>query len=1688
VADPLLGAVAAIGAAITSASGAVSAATLALTGSAGLAAAAGNAVLGLASWKTALYAAGFAATALLTPSVNIEGSPTQWRADPNAGIPFVIGEAASGGVIVHRDAYGKDNHVQSIVTVYSGAGPIAGFDEFSADDVAMNFGANGAATNGGAFADNMWLQTSLGAQPQAAALSQSLNAKGVTAGSFQGWGASSRISGKAHALLTLRDGQKRPNYPAGEPRALMKMRGISFYDPRLDSTVAGGSGAHRVGDPSTFAYSQNPAIAALNWCLGLRENGVVVGGIGASVDGVDLPAFIEWANTCDANGWTISAVPTSADDKHQVLLAMMQAGGARYARYRGRISCIVRAPKTSVVTLGSEDTAGPFELDLGADRLTRTNTVLPRCVMESHRWEMVAQDSVTEAAYVSADGGERPRGIDYPYVTVKADGSNRHQPAQLAAYAIVDSREALAGTVPLKPWGAQIRPGDVFTISDPEFLLDGVELLCLRRELDLVSGLVSITFISETAGKHDYALGLDPVPPAAPGLTAPDLYAIDPPEIGVWGAVAGGGRQPSIIVTGDANDAPNARGFRVEYRTRLNPATGAVWTDPDAGWVVFSEFDLATERVTITGLEPNTAYEVAVSYISQYGILGTRLDPPLQITTDAMVADDATRPSQDIAAFMAEMDATAADLAEVAANLKARFNALLVDGQAGSESDASSAIEGAVDRLNMLSETIAEARRAGDAAVNARVTRTDAPGGNLDPDPKLGLGFPAHIAPAAGTEGVGGTLDQPLPTAVWRWSDIPDARTDAVVLNDIDPVEVRPGQKIELAADMDTLGVLQNPRLRLVWLDANGAEIATPAEVALSGGFIRGGSWDITVPAGAAKMQRQFVAGSSAAGSGHLLWRDPMWKFAEEGQAGLTPVSDRESQYVSSVRQLTAASRNLSVLQNTVIAEVDRVRAQVEQIISAEAGEAFALASDVTEVRTLVGTLEAQVVSLQQALNTGAFAEVEDLRALQVTVGDANAIEDYTLMQGAAGTLRSLGGVLGDDDTSDPRAARVQRAATASGQVVGMAIADPFSVLEGGRLGWAVDVEAFGPVGQVRLGVFFFAADGSVAADLEANSVSGSGWIGRDVAFGIVTVPAGARFAAPYVLATSTAAGDIGLRIRRLGSGAMAAGETGPFPWSAAPRKRVLEAYYQQRATQSLVQQVEAQRLAAGATSARIEEANALRALGDGVQAERSAVIEGQIGTPTGGTIFGRLGTLDQLVIDLGDNKLEVSTFQTIETQFDALQSSYNAFVVSTTDALAQRVTVSQFNSQTAVTDQLRSEYDAFVVTTTDNLAGKASASALQALQVQTDALDASYQSFVIATNSALDGKASTTAVQTAQASADGADAKATTALGAVAEVEGAAVFFEVLLAASGSDPALVRALAGKNGSEVGLAAASVWLANMVSDGQGGFSPAKVIEVTNQIATVLTRLRLGPNAVFDTADGRMEIGKLSKPGGGFGAHFKTSGGASVLLLDVENQEFNISQLAAANGFLGRRTFVQRKNVSLIPNRPHANGQQAQADWAATSNRTVTAFYLGDSTTAHSAGDEIEVRAEVSVTATGDLFNHMYWRLDLIRFTEGGVYPDEVIETNPEYWNMVNIASNASSYDFPETSSIHTIDIIPSGMPADTQVGYRMRVSPSNVLGAFTAFEGYGDSAGAKNLQIARGNLIVHRYGRNLFLT
>ena len=53
------------------------------------------------------------------PRSSVNGSQTQFKLDPNAGIPYCIGRTFYAGSIVHRDTWGKDNQYQGMALEYS---------------------------------------------------------------------------------------------------------------------------------------------------------------------------------------------------------------------------------------------------------------------------------------------------------------------------------------------------------------------------------------------------------------------------------------------------------------------------------------------------------------------------------------------------------------------------------------------------------------------------------------------------------------------------------------------------------------------------------------------------------------------------------------------------------------------------------------------------------------------------------------------------------------------------------------------------------------------------------------------------------------------------------------------------------------------------------------------------------------------------------------------------------------------------------------------------------------------------------------------------------------------------------------------------------------------------------------------------------------------------------------------------------------------------------------------------------------------------------------------------------------------------------------------------------------------------------------------------------------------------------
>ena len=552
-----------------------------------------------------------AAMSVFQPQVGVAGRTFEWTLDPDGPIPFAAGRIGVPGSAVYRKTFGPDLMYYGIPSVLSGAGPIDGYEAFLADDESVTFDGTGKAVSS-QYAGELWYKNKLGTQPDTAITSPTGLKNGAT---LPGWTSAHKLSGKASYMIVMGENSKGTAFPTGEIKPLITLRGLLVYDPRKDSTYPGGSGEHRLSNPLTWEYSANPILWALKWTLGLWEgpNGkgapqvdYQVGGIGAKLSGVDVPAFVAAANVAHANGWTCAAYPTTDDDKHQVLTGFLQAGGAIYAQRAGKISCIQRAaPRTSIVTVSAYDTAGPLEIDTAASRIDRINTLRPRFWSEPHRWQMTALDQeVTAQAYRDEDGGVRPAGIDYPYVT---DGV---QAAQLAALQIANTREGIAGVIPLKPHLQRIRPGDAFTITEAGFVLNGLKCLCLNTDYDPATGVVRVSFVSETDAKYPFALGQNPTPPTPQVIAPVDPRYVSPPDVGDWTLAAetlveNGSSIPIIAFTGACENA-TAESVIFEFR----PVD-----DPPRLWAGAGVEGPAVERKEVGGpITQDTAYEGAVSY------------------------------------------------------------------------------------------------------------------------------------------------------------------------------------------------------------------------------------------------------------------------------------------------------------------------------------------------------------------------------------------------------------------------------------------------------------------------------------------------------------------------------------------------------------------------------------------------------------------------------------------------------------------------------------------------------------------------------------------------------------------------------------------------------------------------------------------------------------------------------------------------------------------------------------------------------------------------------------------------------------------------------------------------------------------------------------------------------------------
>ncbi|BBD01831.1 hypothetical protein [Sphingobium sp. YG1] len=535
------------------------------------------------------------------PKASNQGSATTFQTNPQSGLPYAIGRTRMSGLRTFaatntRPGYTKFNDLLWFGALLSIGGQIGGIEKFTIDNEIVTFDASGNAV--GAYHDYQGQKIHLGGAPMASGLALSLGG-----GAAPGWTSQHKLSGITHAMWCLRYNKQGEMYGAGAPEPAWIGKWVRVYDPRLDSTYPGGSGTCRALNESTYVWSDNPALHALTWALGRVQNGKRTCGIGAPIANIRVAEFVECANVCEANSWTAGGVEWTTDSKWDTLKRMLQAGGARPTQTGAMIGCLVSMPRTAIATIESWHLLDSLSIAATKSRRDRFNSVIPRYVDEDSDWSMISGTVVSVPEYVTADGGARTKEIDYPLVQVFS-GQVAMQPGQLAAYDIVNSREAGPINFTTGPEWIGLKTGDVVLLNVPEEGLINQPVLITRRAPDPSTGKVSFSAETETYSKHAYALGQSTTPPAPFSLTAPDLKP-PAPAASSWAAVGSvtGEGLPAIVVTGDA-EMPSADAVVIDYRR-----SGVdEWTRA----VIVSANDPV--RHVISPLESAAAYDVRVGY------------------------------------------------------------------------------------------------------------------------------------------------------------------------------------------------------------------------------------------------------------------------------------------------------------------------------------------------------------------------------------------------------------------------------------------------------------------------------------------------------------------------------------------------------------------------------------------------------------------------------------------------------------------------------------------------------------------------------------------------------------------------------------------------------------------------------------------------------------------------------------------------------------------------------------------------------------------------------------------------------------------------------------------------------------------------------------------------------------------
>lgn len=421
--------------------------------------------------------------------------------------------------------------------------------------------------------------------------------------------------------------EEHPEWPGGRPRFLFVVKGKKCYDPRLDSTVPGGSGDHRWDDPDTWEWSDNPAVCRYNWVRGVYASDQVENPahllVGRGLSQAEAPPenIIAAANLCDEivdgnKRYTFNCPIYSQQPFIEVEEMFAAATGGQIVTREGSVELEPGAAKSVVASFTDDDLIAGSEVSWNQGILSESdqewvNTVVARYVEPTQKYADHSAPVIREATYILEDGKPREaqvtlRGVD-----------NTAQAQRVAQILLRLGRLWGRGTVTLGPRFCEIEDGDWVNWVSPRRFPDAPDnTITFRVEAYQVNEKWQNTLTLRQINSDVYTdlpLRPDYSDPFEPTEEPPDIGA---PESDNWTLSSvtldsDGASRPALRISGSADDDDLVSSIRFEY-WKDDGVTDPESDDPT--WIVYGLLPPSTTQVDITSVTGGATYYAAVTY------------------------------------------------------------------------------------------------------------------------------------------------------------------------------------------------------------------------------------------------------------------------------------------------------------------------------------------------------------------------------------------------------------------------------------------------------------------------------------------------------------------------------------------------------------------------------------------------------------------------------------------------------------------------------------------------------------------------------------------------------------------------------------------------------------------------------------------------------------------------------------------------------------------------------------------------------------------------------------------------------------------------------------------------------------------------------------------------------------------